>query len=372
MTFLDSIKGRYGANFSGELTALIKRFAPTASRFLEWGSGESTKVLCAIAATRRDPMVLSIDHEDSYQRGVAASVPRYPFLHFRRLDLQGPSESQDDQYPSYSSYPFLIGAEFDVALIPGGHHRGECALTAAQIVTEDGVVLVHDWRRSRYRNMRALFDTLFEGEQFLVLRPWAAIRQRRSAPVKEGRKVIVIPARGERAKGELKITLPFAEAYARRIGADCAVVGDNSPLPPQRLKAAALDVAKAYDRALVIDADVLIRPGSPDVFAIVPEDALGAFPEGRFFSRDDYYSQTNELYSLDGRLPSRDYFNSGVMVFSNRNLKLLEALRNEVVWGLPQFEQGFLNAKRVALGIPLFPLTADFNFMPDGEMFPQD
>jgi hypothetical protein len=370
-TFLDTLQGRYGDKFAGELVELIERFAPTASRFLEWGSGESTRALCAIASTRPDPMVLSIDSEDAYQRSVAASLPLYNFLHFRCLDLQGPSESQDDQGASYSSYPYLIGLEFDVALIDG-RRRSECALTAAQVVAEGGVILVHDWRRARYRNIRALFDTLLEGEQFLVLRPRAASFQRRPRSGAAGRRVVIVPARGARAKSELKITLPFTEAYARQIGADCVVVGENSALPVQRLKSAALDVARSYDRALVIDADVLIRPGSPDVFAIVPEDAFGAFPEGRFFPREDECAQLNELYDCGTRVQPQAYFNSGVMVFSSRNIRLLEALRDEAVWGHPQFEQGFLNAKRIALGVPLFPLTSDFNFMPDGNVFPRD
>jgi hypothetical protein len=43
---------------------------------------------------------------------------------------------------------------------------------------------------------------------------------------------------------------------------------------------------------------------------------------------------------------------------------LLEALRNDTIYGHPQFEQGFLNAKRSALNIPLFPLHNDFNYLP--------
>ncbi len=371
MTFLDTLKGRYGNSFLSELTELVERFAPTASRFLEWGSGETTRALCGIASTRADPMVLSIDDQGAYQRSVAASLPLHNFLHFRCLDLQGPSVSQDDQYASYSSYPYLIGLEFDVALIDG-RRRGECALTAAQVITEEGVILVHDWRRSRYRPFRALFDTLFEGEQFLVLRPKAAAFERRALSSNKGRRVIVVPARGRRAKTELEITLPFTEAYARRVGADCIVVGEDSVLPPHRLKSEALDVARAYDRTLVVDADVLIRPDSPDVFAMVPEEALGAFPEGAFFPREDACSQLGEIYGLNAQVEPHKYFNSGVLVLSKSNLILLESLLYQIVWGYPQFEQGFLNAQRVALGIPLFPLTSDLNYISDGAIFPRD
>jgi hypothetical protein len=365
------IEGRYGSNFLPELTELIERFAPTASRFLEWGSGESTRALCDIAQKRRDPIVLSIDDHDAYQRSIAASLPLYPFLHFRCLDLKGPSKSQDDQYPSYSSYPFLIGLEFDFALIDG-RRRGECALAAAQVISEEGVILVHDWRRSRYRIFRALFDTIFEGEQFLVLRPRAGAFERRSASLDKGRRVVVVPAMGRRAKTELAITLPFTEAYARRIGADCVVVGEGSNLPPHRIKSEAFDVAKTYDRALVIDADVLIRPHSPDVFAMVPDDALGAFAESMFLPREDACAELNALYELQGRLAPDEYFNSGVMVFSQKNVKLLEAAKDETMWGHPNYEQGFFNAKRILLGISLFKLSPDFNYMQNWTGFALD
>jgi hypothetical protein len=366
---VDPVKERYGGAYLREFREVIENFAPKASRFLEWGSGETTKVLCEIARTRPNPIVLSIDDCDEYQRSVAASLPLYGFLHFRRLDVQGPSLSQEDQYPSYSSYPFFIGMEFDVVFIDG-RRRAECALTAAQIVTDEGIVIVHDWRRSRYAVMRALFETLLEGEQFLVLRPKKL--ERRVRPQSSERRVVIVPARGRRAANELAITLPYTEAYARSSGADCVVVGQCSELPPQRLKCEAIDVAEAYDRTLLLDGDVLIRPGSPDVFAIVPEASLGALPEGVFFPREDWCRTLNEIYGLGEKLTPKDYFNSGVLVLSRNNLVLLKALKERVVWGYPQFEQGFLNAMRAALDLSLFPLTPDFNYMPNGKVFPND
>jgi hypothetical protein len=373
LTSLEPQSGRYDENFLGEFRELIERFAPKATRFVEWGSGETTKILCAVASDRSDPIVFSIDANDAYQRSVAASAPWYGFLHFRCLALQQPPASQDAPLPLCSDYPLLIGLEFDLAVIDG-RRCGEYADVAAQILTEAGVILVHDWRQSEHANWRGSFDVVFEGERFLVLRPKPAAFERHAAFRRnlgtEGN-VVIVPAKGARAKAELEITRPFAEAYAKRIGADYVVVGGDSDRPVHRIKCEALDVARGYDRVLLIDADVLIRPQAPDVFAIVPEGALGAFPEGRFFPRQDFCSQVNELYDLGDRLGPQDYFNSGVMVLAQQNLILLEALRDEVVWGQPRFEQGFLNAKRVALDIPLFPLTPEFNYMTEG-VFPRD
>ena len=145
--------------------------------------------------------------------------------------------------------------------------------------------------------------------------------------------------------------MPYTEAYARSVGADCVVVGQYSDLPPHRIKCEAIDTAEAYDRTLLLDADVLIRPGSPG---------------------KDYCRTLNEIYGLGEKLTPKDYFNSGVLVFSRNNLILLKAMKNETVWGHPQFEQGFLNAKRAALNLPLFPLPPDFNYIPNVTVFPLD
>jgi hypothetical protein len=259
--------------------------------------------------------------------------------------------------------------EFDVAFVDG-RRRAECALTAAQVVVEGGIVIMHDWRRSRYAPARALFETLLEGDQMLVLRPRPL--PRRPSRRAEERRVVIVPVNGKRAEREFEITRHFAEAYAASVGADFAVVGQSSTLPPHRLKSAALDVAEDYDRTLLLDADVLIRPGAPDLFEITPEASLGAFVEGHLFPREDWCGILNHVYGADGALTPQEYFNSGVLVLSRSNLSLLRALREEVLWGHPQFEQGFLNIRRLSLGIPLFPLPLDFNYIPAAKEAPDD
>lgn len=372
MTFLDSIVGRYGLDYSQEFTDVIERFAPQASRFLEWGSGETTKLLCEIALKRTDPLVMSIDHHDEYIRAISGSLPLYTFLHFRCLDPQGSSIDQNDRLPSYSSYPYLIGMEFDVIFLDG-RRRAECALTASQIISDTGIVILHDWRRSRYAIIRDLFETVCEGEQFLVLRPRDGMRRlHQSRHTSRERRVVIVPASGPRAAQELELTLPSVEAYATRIGADCVVVGQASELPPHRLKYETLGVAQSYDRSLLLDADVMIRDHAPDLFRLVPPDALGAMPEGAYFPRAEWCQELENIYGLERKLPANEYFNTGVLVISSQNYALLADLKDLVIFGHPQFEQGFLNARRIVRQIPLFPLSPDFNYIPFPDAFPVD
>jgi hypothetical protein len=358
---LNYLSSQYGDAYSAEFAKVIQEQHPNATRFLEWGSGATTKIICDVAKTRDNPFVLTIDDNADYQQKVASMLPLYPFLHFRSLNLQGPSFSQRDTEPSYSSYPFLMGLKFDFIFIDG-RRRLECALTATQVAAPGAIVIVHDWRRNRYRPMRALFDTIQEGEEFLILRP--KLNYEPVAAIKAERRAIVVPANGQRAQKELELTLPHTRAYAASVGADCHVVGEKSKLPAARLKSEALAIAQDYDRMLLLDADVLIRPGSPDIFDHVPAEKLGVFIEGRMIPRDEWCLTINEIYKPEQLLQSNEYFNSGVMVLSKQNYHLLESLKKDTIYGHPQFEQGLLNVKRLELNIPLFPLLSDFNYLP--------
>jgi hypothetical protein len=320
MTFLTEVAGRYGSSYSQEFIDSIERFAPQASRFLEWGSGETTRLLCELALKRADPLVMSIDDNENYIRAVSDSLPLYPFLHFRRLDLQGPSFDQQDGLPSYSSYPYLIGLEFDVIFLDG-RRRAECALTASQIISETGIVLLHDWRRSRYAMVRDLFETVREGEQFLVLKPRSGIRQPRQRRRESGeRRAILVAANGRRATENLELTLPSIRAYAEHVGADCIVVAQSSDLPPHRLKYEAFGLMQSYDRSLLLDADVIIRRHAPDIFDVVPPDKLGAMSEGAYFPREQWCRELEKSYGMERKLTPREYLNTGVLVFSSENV----------------------------------------------------
>ncbi len=365
------ITEKYGVPYRAEFRALLETMHPTASRFLEWGSGVTTSILCEVARTRTSPFVLSIDHTASYQRQVAAGVPKHPFLHLRTLDLEGSSYSQFDLSPSYSSYPLYLGLTFDVIFIDG-RRRMECALTAAQCLNDNGIVILHHWRRSRYQGVLSIFNVEREGTEFLVLRPKKAVLRSNARQSDQHQLAVVAAARGPRAERELRITRPSFERYAKSIGADFVVVGSASTLPAHRLKACALEVAGKYDRMILADCDILVREQTPSLFSIVPETHVGVMFEGEIFPREGTCAELNALYPLEQPLQPRSYFNAGVMVLSRPHYRLLQALKDEIIFGHPQFEQGFLNYCQELLGIPAFPLTSDLNYIPDAEFLSTD
>jgi hypothetical protein len=51
----------------------------------------------------------------------------------------------------------------------------ECAFIAALLCRNTSIVTIHDYRRTRYQPVLALFDLIEDGPQFRVLRPRASV-----------------------------------------------------------------------------------------------------------------------------------------------------------------------------------------------------
>ena len=82
----------------------------------------------------------------------------------------------------------------------------------------------------------------------------------------------------------------------------------------------AIDYLDEYDRIMIFDADAMLSPTCPDIFAAVPEDAIGGVMEdvgSRFDNRREWIA-TIKLMAMDARLDgwNEGYMNSGVMVLS--------------------------------------------------------
>src|SRR5438309_1107862 len=123
MNFLDQLSGRYGSDYEAGLRTIARRVARQNVAVLEFGAGESTRVWASEFAAF-EPFIISIDHEKEYLKEVAASLPDAK-IHFRWLELEGPQESQSDQYLTYSTYPSGLNRQFDLIYIDG-RRRLEC------------------------------------------------------------------------------------------------------------------------------------------------------------------------------------------------------------------------------------------------------
>ncbi len=172
---------------------------------------------------------------------------------------------------------------------------------------------------------------------------------------------------GDKYREVWKRSKPYFEAYADTCGADLLVL-ENLPegLPsPHWAKFSIYDLLKKqYDRIVFIDADIIIRPDTPSLFDIVPEDQFGIFNEGTFTPRAVCIQEVRKVFNVD--LPKwngKDYYNTGVMVISKCHRHLfkvnaeIKPLRN--AFG----EQTYLNMRLMLAETKLFPLPYKFNRM---------
>lgn len=149
--------------FIDELSSLIPA---TASRFLEWGAGCSTLLFQKIAS-ERGGSALTVEHDPAWYESVRKSI-WYPQSVIALADLDGPRLSQSDAGLHYASYPTTRhGVPFDFILIDG-RRRVECAINALSFAGPDTVIVLHDYRRTRYQALSHVFDFV-DGPQFRKL-----------------------------------------------------------------------------------------------------------------------------------------------------------------------------------------------------------
>lgn len=167
----------------------------------------------------------------------------------------------------------------------------------------------------------------------------------------------------------LDVSAPFAAAYAARVGADFVIHRhenhDGQPLEKHNFIKLELDrLSRHYAQTLWLDADAVVMPAAPDIFAEVPGGALGAWcGEGEIFQGPDE-PRPRPLYR-------HGYFNAGVMVWpsvaSGLMARAVETWRQRSqrmtraeLAGLFG-EQTALNRVVDEVGLPVYPLDVRWN-----------
>jgi len=168
---------------------------------------------------------------------------------------------------------------------------------------------------------------------------------------------------GAKAEAVFRLTRPFMESWARRIGA-AFVVLDASVRPdvPHLGKAGLIEPLERFDRVVYIDCDALVHPDCPDLMEIVPADRLGALVESALAPRGSWVRGISRLLGpVDWS--GDTYFNSGVMVLSRVHRGLFVRLLEVFDTAGGDYEQGHLNWLVQTMGLPIEPLDARFNHM---------
>lgn len=164
-------------------------------------------------------------------------------------------------------------------------------------------------------------------------------------------------------------------AYAERWGLDLVVLREAQVRvrlakrhPRHRLSYEKLQLGRLlelYERLLYVDGDILIHPAAPDIFASVPETALGCVRDDvgpdAWKRQAEMERAQRKLGRLEGELPP--YFNAGVMVLSQAHRELFAASRPPLRRGRWP-EQTYFNYQAARLGLKRAYLDPRFNWLP--------
>jgi hypothetical protein len=116
-------------------------------------------------------------------------------------------------------------------------------------------------------------------------------------------------------------------AYADRVGADLHIIdSDFRPDYPMANKWRIANFARNYDQTLYVDSDVLITPGSPDIFSAVPEGFAARDERPDYHYRPNWYShEVLDLYQSQGVSHEPQHCpNGGVLLMTPGTCELYE------------------------------------------------
>lgn len=191
------------------------------------------------------------------------------------------------------------------------------------------------------------------------------------------KKAIITIVSGEKYEKIWERTEPFFQAYSKKCGADLVVLSgwEEMKLPSAHwLKFCIHELLrKQYDRVAFIDADIIIRDDSPNIFDVVPEDEFGIFNEGEVIPQRNicirevmnvYAKEIMQTYGVPKlTYDGRSYYNTGVMVCSRGHRSVFN-IKEEIKPLRYHFgEQTFLNFKIMMSKFKVFPLSYKFNRM---------
>lgn len=148
--------------------------------------------------------------------------------------------------------------------------------------------------------------------------------------------------------------LPSKREYARRIGADFVNITKaklGGSVAMEKYQIGGMD----YDRVLYLDADIVIDPGAPSLFDVVPEGSFGAYDEGR----PALYAWLKEGWPDD---PCDFYVNNGLFVCGREHKWLFDY--STLNRKLNTYEQTCMSRRLWESKTRMHWLGQEWNYMP--------
>ena len=160
MTGDESILNDLYVGYLNLFVEILDKHAPAhVEAILEWGLGHSTSYLYELAQEHDADLFVSIEHNEQYHNAFAHNFPPAPFFEARVEDLLGYSPAHGTPGENYATCVREYDRKFDIIFVDG-RRRNECLLVASSIISDDGIVILHDANRTRYDFGINLFDTV--------------------------------------------------------------------------------------------------------------------------------------------------------------------------------------------------------------------
>lgn len=169
------------------------------------------------------------------------------------------------------------------------------------------------------------------------------------------------------------MTTPFMKLYADKIGANFIHEhSEKKPKYPLFAKFRVSELLEDYDRILFLDCDIIVRPDSPDLFSIIPENLFAAFNEGSWCTPEEaearmYLVKKASLFlkeNIDDFDFYKQYFNGGVFLVSKVHQPLFKMPDDSSFMSEVTAEQNVLNIRLAKSAFKTRSLPSCFNAMP--------
>ncbi len=126
-------------------------------RILEWGTGESTKIMHQVCP---DADIYSVEHNPAYVNEYQHLAGISQKIHLYYCPINN----------GYTAFPLILGGKYDFVFIDGlDTTRPECLNTVLDVLNEGAVVILHDSERLEYRQAIGKYRVVEESDGTVVM-----------------------------------------------------------------------------------------------------------------------------------------------------------------------------------------------------------